>query len=260
MALKNLTNKQRLMLARQLGTSQSQSKWNRYYSRVRLAATSQVFPVGGGNIYSIPKGQIVKAFGYGRGGDMAAAGLPGVVATIADTNIQQPNQTNAGEIVLIEGVSMFMLSTSDANFAKQLDPSVSVVLETNGTTRYLLGIPSMIPGCGGLFGNAEAQSTAPSLQDSVSRGIGVITNGIPHASNFMPLPEPMLWNSAGRGDSTINISLTTEASVSTIATYGTASRAPAAAIQAYLAPLAAAVFVDFLVVFVGCTVNPLSTY
>jgi hypothetical protein len=256
MGIRALTTAQKKELARHLGSKQTQTKWNSYYSRVRFTADTLA-----ANVYSLAAGGYVQAFGYGRNQDMAAAGLAGVRATPADTNILTANQTIAGEMVLIEGVSIIMLAQSDANFAKRLDQTVSVKIKTNGTTEYLLGIPSMVPGCGGLFGSSEAWSVTPSIPDALSRSVGALSNGIPHSSNFMPLPEPMLWSSAGKGDSTFNVELKVEYAAATIAQFGSAARSAIADYQqAYTPPTAAQTFVDYMIVLVGCTVNPLSSY
>jgi len=258
MGLSALTKSQKQKLATHLGTQSTQSKWNKYYSRVRISATSAIV-TGTLNAYQATP-QTVEAFSYGRNQVMASAGLPGVVATLADTNIQQANQTNAGEMVLIEGISIFILGQSDANFTKQIDQAVSVSIEINGTTTYLCGIPSMLPSCGGLFGAAESISVAPPLPDQLSRNIGFVSNGLPHSSNFMKMPEPMLWASAGKGDSTFNVNMALSSTVTTPAQYGSTARIAGAGVAPYTPPLPAAVFTDYLVVLVGCTVNPLSTY
>jgi hypothetical protein len=144
---------------------------------------------------------------------------------------------------------------------KALDQNVSVKIRLNGSIDYKLGIPSMLPACGGLFGSSEAWSVAPSLPDQVSRNIGSLTNGLPVSDNFFPLPEPMLWMSAGRGDSTFNIILKVEQPVSTIPQWGSAARAAVAdSVAPYTPPTAAQVFADIKVVLIGCTVNPLSSY
>jgi hypothetical protein len=254
--LRNLNAAMREKIARHFGGVQTQSKWNCYYSRVRFTCTS-ISALS----YQIAAGAIVNAFSYGRGGaDMASAGLSGVQSTTADTNIITPNQTVAGESVLIEGVGLIALTQSDANLLKAADQNISVTIKTNGTTDYLLGIPSMIPSPGGLFGASEAWSTVPSLPDQLSRSVGVISNGLPHISNYLPLPEPMLWSSAGRGDSTFNIQLKVERTVATLAQFSGAARTAASGVAPYTPPTAAQTFIDYMVVLVGVTLNPLSVY
>jgi hypothetical protein len=265
-ALKNLSAAQRNRLLSVLKGQQSQSKWNAYYSRVRFTAASRV-DTATTSSFQLPAGAIVTAFGYTRTGDMAAAGLAGTTATIADTNIITANQTIASERVLIMGLGIMALAQSDAQFLKQLDQSTSVKIKLNGTTDYLMGIPSMSPGPGGLFGSSEAQSAAPDLQAQVSRSFGVITNGLPHTSNFYPLPEPMLWGAAGQADSTFAVELKVERAVATIPTFGygagpraaVAGGATTSGTAPYITPAAGSVFVDYMVVVVGCTINLLSS-
>jgi len=253
--LSNLSYAQKKHLIAMVRAKQTQSKWNAYYSRVRFTAASLA-----ADQYLLPAGGYVTAFSYGIGSPMNSAGLAGVNATASDTNILTPSQTISGEIVLVQGISLMYLAQSDANFLKQLDQSVSVKIKTNGTTEYKMGIPSMLPACGGLFGSSEAWSVAPSLPDQLSRSVGVITNGIPHSSNFYPLPEPMVWASSGQGDSAFNVELKVEQPVATIAQFSSVARVAGAGVAPYTPPTAAQVWADIMVVLIGCTVNPLSSY
>jgi hypothetical protein len=254
-----LSSDQQAAVAAAIAGNPIQTKWNSYYSRIRITATgiaagatatSQSFLVAAGSEF--------QAFGYSRNGDMTAAGLPGVQATPADTNILTPNQTISGEMILIMGIGIMALTQSDANLLKQLDQCTSVKIKTNGTQEYLMGVPSMVPGPGGLFGASEAWSVAPSLADQLSRSVGVISNGIPHQSNFFPLPEPMIWASSGQGDSNFNVIFKVERAVATLAQFGSDGRAAASGVAPYVSPTASQVFVDYMTVIVGVTINPLS--
>jgi hypothetical protein len=251
-----LSKSQQAAIANANAGLQTQTKWNSYYSRVRITSTSL-----SGASYVVAAGNTFQAFGYSRNGDMTAAGLPGVQATPADTNILTPNQTISGEMILIMGFGIMALAQSDANLLKQLDQCVSVTLKTNGTQEYLMGIPSMVPSPGGLFGSSEALSAVPDLASAVSRSFGVISNGVPYINNFFPLPEPMVWSSSGNGDSNLNVIFKTERQVTTDAQWsgGGVTRAAGTGVQAYTGPAASAVFVDYMTVVVGVTINPLST-
>ncbi len=238
-----------------------QTKWNSYYSRIRITATAVSNTVA----FTVAPGSEFQAFGYSRNGDMTAAGLPGVQATPADTNILTPNQTISGEMILIVGIGIIALTQSDANLLKVLDQCTSVKIKTNGTQEYLLGVPSMVPGPGGLFGNSEAWSAAPDLQASVTRSFGVISNGIPHVSNYFQIPEPMIWASSGQGDSNFNVIFKVERAATTLVQWGSTARAAIVAtagapgqVAAYTPPSFNQVFVDYMTVVVGCTINPLS--
>jgi hypothetical protein len=236
------------------------SKWNAYYSRVHIACTSG----GAGAAFVVAAGTELFGFGYYRGGDMAAAGQNGTTATYADTNIQTASQTISGEAIEIDGVGLILLTTSDANLAKSLDPNVSVRIRLNGNVDYPMGIPSMLPGPGGLYGASEAQSVVPSQLDQAGIVVGAMSNGIPHVSNFYPLPEPMIWASAGHPDSTLNVVLKTERTTTTIAQYSGAARTAVAGgatspgTAVYAVPALSAVFVDYMIVVVGRTVHPQS--
>jgi hypothetical protein len=242
-----------------------QTKWNSYYSRIRITCTGG----SSGVPYTVAAGNEFQAFGYSRNGDMTAAGLAGVQATPADTNILTPNQTISGEMILIAGIGIIALTQSDALLLKYLDQCVSVKIKTNGTQEYLMGVPSMVPGPGGLFGNSEALSATPDFQSVASRSFGVISNGIPHCSNYFPLPEPMIWASSGNGDSNFNVIFKTERAVTLPANWSGTTRAGANTtgvsgtgftypVAAYTAPADTSVFVDYMTVIIGMTINPLS--
>jgi hypothetical protein len=248
-----LSSAQQAAVNAALAGNPTQTKWNSYYSRIRITATSLA-----ADVYTVAPGSEFQAFGYSRNGDMTAAGQPGVQATPADTNILTPNQTISGEMILIVGIGIIALTASDANLLKQLDQCTSVKIKTNGTQEYLLGVPSMVPSPGGLFGASEAWSVAPSLADQLSRSVGVISNGLPHISNFFPIPEPMIWASSGQGDSNFNVIYKVERTVNTIPQFGSVARAAGTGVAAYTPPTAAQVFVDYMTVVVGMTINPLS--
>jgi hypothetical protein len=255
MGYKGLSKSQQAAVSAAIAGQPTQTKWNSYYSRVRIAATTG----SSGVPYSIAAGQEVTAFGYNRSSDMAAAGLPGVTSTPADTNLLTANQTISGEMILIMGIGIIALTQTDAAFLKQGDQCISVKIRTNGTQDYLMGVPSMVPGPGGLFGSSEAESAIPSLGDAVSRSFGVISNGVPHASNFFALPEPMIWASSGNGDSNFQVIYKVERAFALPGNYSGTTRAAATGVQAYTAPAAASVFIDYMTVIVGVTVNPLSS-
>jgi hypothetical protein len=255
-----LSSAQQAAIANALSGNPTQTKWNSYYSRIRITATSTANTSATAQSFVVAPGTDFTAFGYTRNGDMSAAGLPGVVATPADTNILTPNQTISGEMLLIVGIGIIALTQSDANLLKQLDQCVSVKIKTNGTQEYLLGVPSMVPGPGGLFGASEAWSVVPNLQEQLSRSVGVISNGIPHVSNYFQIPEPMVWASSGQGDSAFNVIFHTERTCTTISQFGSTGRTAATGVATYVSPAFSQVFVDYMTVVIGCTINPLSSY
>jgi hypothetical protein len=238
-------------LAGNVGNGGTNTKWNSYFSRCRITSNSLT-----ADQYIVSAGQEVTAFGYARGNDMTAGGQPGYQAKSSDTNIVTPSQTIAGENVVIYGIGINVGGMSDANLLKQLDPNVSVKLRVNSTTDYLLGTPSMLPSPSGLFGSSEAWSVAPSLPDQVSRNIGAMSNGVPHASNFFPFPEPFMWYSAGNGDSNVQVILRVENQVATIAQFSSVARAAATGVAPYTPPTAAQTWVDWMIILIGQTVLP----
>ena len=179
------------------------------------------------------------------------------------THILTASQTVAGEALEIDGIGLILLQQSDMNLAKQLDQCLSVTLRMNGNTNYPMGIPSMLPGPGGLMGTSEAASIAPD-QLSQLAFVGAMSNGLPHITNYFPLPEPMIWSSAGKTDSTLNVIVKAERSVTTNPNYGSLARvavaggATTSGTAIYTPPLFGAVFVDYMIVVVGRTILPLS--
>jgi|ERR1017187_625987 hypothetical protein len=265
MGNRSLTSSQNSLIQKVMKGQATQTKWNSYYSRVRVggaASGTNITTLAAGQ-YTIQPAAPLRAFSYGRGQDMASAGIPGVLATAADTNITTANQTVAGEVLVIEGIGLILLGQSDAGLAKQLDQNLSVIIKLNSSTEYLLGVPSMVPGPGGLYGVSDAPSVGAGTLEQFAM-IGAMSNGIPSASNFMPLPEPMVWLPAGQGDSNFNVNLNVERATSTLLGYAHATRVEIASIATispvapYAAPLGTAVFVDYMVVLIGQTANPLS--
>ena len=68
MDLSGLTSAQQKAVLGAISGQQVQTKWNNYYSRVRVSATSLV-----ANSYIVAPGNEFIAFGYSRNSDMAAA-------------------------------------------------------------------------------------------------------------------------------------------------------------------------------------------
>lgn len=247
-------------------SGQTQTKWNSYYSRIRLPANTVVTSTG---VITGSQGKVSRAFSYGIGQDMAPAlaGTTGTTAQLSDTNLLTANQTVSAESVLIEGISLILLSTSEPLYALSLDPNTSVQLILNGTTKYPLGIPSMIPGCGGLFG-AGVSGVAQPLAEAAFTTVSFANNGMPLAQNYFHLPEPTAWMSTGSNiDTNLNLVFTIENSVTTPAVFGgqgnragiTADTAGAPYyVQAFTATTTGAVFVDYMCVLVGRTFNPVS--
>jgi hypothetical protein len=236
------------------------SKWNAYYSRVVFQTQSGV---AGTSAFTVLAGTELLGFGYSRGTDMGPAGLAGTIATYADTNIQTPSQTVAGEALEITGVGLIVLGATDAQLLKALDQNTSVKIRMNGATDFPMGIPSMLPGPGGLFGTSEAASVAPPQQAPVAIQIGMMTNGLPHIGNFYPIPEPLVWASAGKADSTLNVILKSERQTITNVNYQSAARAAVAGgadtpgTAAYTPPVfGVGVSVQYMIVMVGRTINP----
>jgi hypothetical protein len=229
-----------------LGAAQPQ--WNLYWSRVRFVAT---LTGSGPYIYSIAT-QTVQAFNYGFGASATVAGLP-ANATAADTSIQQPMQTINAENVLVRGVGLFLAPGSDPILAKQLDATVSVTVNL-GPTKYKLGLPSFLPGPGGLTGFTESMIAQPPPTDAFIREIGGMSNGAPIAGNYLEFPRSLLWMPAGAGNaSNFFVELQCQvAATQPVNTEGVADRTAEAqsstfaGTNAWTHPAVATVFVDYV--------------
>lgn len=198
-----------------------------YWSKVRLAgvvASSQL---------TMPAAK-VSAFSYGLQQAMVAAGFPTAFgnATEADTNLEQPGQTNSGETVEILGVGIQLCSDTDGELARQIAPHLCVrMVRANGTPTRL-GPMTMLPGGGGLFGGASTRLVeTPLNQATIERG--VISNGYPSALNYRSLPEPILWTTVGTTDGILSVEVEQTRPV-TITLPPT--RAATAGVAAYIAP------------------------
>lgn len=215
---------------------QRYSTWNKYYSTVRF----QFARTGAGPFtWTVAAGTELRAFGYGLGQDMGGVGFPSGTspATLAETNLQQASATLAGEKVRIWGMSCLLTSDSDAFLAKLLFPNLSVQLSLNGDqTVFKLGTPEIIPGGGGFNGFGDSFIQQPPLPDTYVSRSGAMSNGLPHAGNFYPFPQPVIWSPQGETDSNLVVKIKAERAVSTTST----DRAGAAGVAAYTSPAATA--------------------
>lgn len=190
-----------------------------YYSKVRFHA-DQSGEVGGPWAYVIPQGTVVRAFSYAaETGTAVTGGFPAaMVATFAETNLQQPGETISGENVQIKGVACMLIHGlidddvdnqlfTDSRLVAQLSECVSVELALNGTqNNFQMGVLGMVPCGGGFFGSGiDTLGTQPI--DGGRPIFHFAQNGWPVASNVMWLPEGVVWRRAGKNDSLLNIRL-----------------------------------------------------
>lgn len=202
-----------------------------YYSKVRIAASrSPAAPAAGS--YTVARGTKVRAFSYGIGKSMASAGWAnGEIATIADTNIANPFETNSGESVLIHGIAIQPLMACghldaasavgttprtrlcDAHLLAALTEAMSITLAYNvGKNQYPLGTLTMIPGAGGLEGAAPATVGQVALAGE-PRHVSFATNGMASRTNFWRVPEGIWWNKKGEADSDLSLDFELERAV-----------------------------------------------
>jgi len=188
-------------------TGQRFRLWNNYYSVVRFqAVVSSVPPV---TTLTFPVGEL-KPFSYRIGDPLTAAGFDPTMgnATDADTNLVKANETVAGEMLTIAGVSLMPSEVTDIGLWKQLCSSMSVQISMDGGGHtYKLGRPTMIPGSGGTFGGGLTPTIVPSLVASAAFDQS-FSNGWPTVDNYYPFPEPIIWAPSGETDSNFSLILT----------------------------------------------------
>ena len=155
------------------------------------------------------------AFSYGVTGVMTAAGQAGVLATQADTNLQNPGQTRDQADVFIYGISAALDPRSEASLVGDLFAETDVQISTNANTQIPLGKMHMFPQPGGLFGAGQSSLKAPGInsQGLVDAGEGVtqpfMTNGNPTAGSYVRLDAPIFWAGLGVGpDSNLQLTCT----------------------------------------------------
>jgi len=194
---------------RSLRSQVSNRPGKQYYSTVRFqflaAPEPNVVPPTWVD-YTLPQGQRV-AFSYGVQDDASAAGFPQTFRpTECETNLITRSDTG-GAIVKITGISFHLSATSDAGLAAHVFDNVFADISLDGSNRYmLLGRLDRVPQSGGLYGSGASLVTQPPLNTSIAQ-VGALTNGMPIATNFLKLPEPITWNPASRIDSRFQIRL-----------------------------------------------------
>lgn len=210
---------QRTDLRRQMGVPAQRFKlWNAYYSVVRFAGTvTAVVGPPATTTVTWQGGVEFRPFSYRILDPLTSAGFPaafgpGALATQADTNLVKASETNAGEQVMVHGISVMPGLTTDFGAWNFLGDNLSVVISMDGDARrYRLGRPFMIPASGGNYGGIGASVITPFQS-------GTWANGVPDIANYYPFPEPMLWSSSGETDSNFNVVLRLERGVSLTST------------------------------------------
>ncbi len=221
------------------------------WSYTRFIATLVAGPPVVATINQTPR----VAFSYGVGGTMDAAGQPAVVATQADTNLQNPGQTRDQADVFIYGLSAHLDPRSEASMVGDLFAETDVQISTNANTQIPLGKLHMFPQAGGVFGAGQSAMKAPGTahQGLVDGGEGVqqpfMSNGNPTAGSYVRLDAPIFWAGLGVGpDSNLQLTCTPRRAITRTAALARVAGAAGATYNgeplAYTPPAAAgAIFV-----------------
>jgi hypothetical protein len=197
------------------------------------------------------------AFSYGVNGDMAPAGRAGVLATQADTNIQNPGQTRDQADVLIYGMACFLMPGSEGSLIGDVWREVDIQIATNSDTTIPAGTLENYPAPGGLFGSALSQIRIPSIDTTgaADGGPGVAqpfaSNGNPIAGSFRSFENPIFWAGLSSGpDSNLQVIFTPRRPIVRNAPL---ARPAAPGIGVYTPPSAA--FVDVRVALLAATIK-----
>lgn len=213
------------------------SLWNTYFSTIRITAT--VGGTSGSQTYTVTSGSTVQAFAYGINDSLATvAGFPTGAgnATDADTNLVNKSQTNAGFKVIIRGIAILPTADSSPVMLKLLSDNVSVSVSLNGGTQsWKLGNLTFMPGGGGLYGAGHDVLQTPDLAQTTHLDPGSMVNGLPSAQNYLPLPQPLIWNPAGATDSTLVVVFRVERQIGALTLV---PRTAATGVTAYTPPAA----------------------
>lgn len=240
-----------------------------YYSTVRFNAPG----TGDDPITYTLSTTARRAFSYAVGQSKQPAGFQAIEeATIADTNLVNPNQTTSGQAVLIQGIkvqakagalyrpdatSAYRLRKQSGALLAALWECCSVELSLNGdNNRYRLGALSNIPGGSALTGAAPDASGLPAFSGGPAP-VDFAANGWQTAGNYFRLPENLIWMPQGSEDSNLNVIFTPSRAI-TLTSGGPdnpiANVEAGTGVQAYNFP--SELIVDLKVQLVGQTVAP----
>lgn len=196
-----------------------------YYSAVKFFAPRVGTPPGP-YTYALAQGTQVRAFSYAVQQLMTSAGFTAADgnASIADTNLTQANQTTGGQNFLIHGLAIQLQGASlhlndgqsgnrrvrlpDARFTGALFECVSVELSLNGDeNRFRLGRIGMVPGAGGLTGDAYDAVGGLSFAGQ-GKTLAYPNNGWATRANYFRINEGLIWRNQSNSDANLNIIFT----------------------------------------------------
>jgi len=211
-----------------------------YYSSVCFRADF-VYDTDIGWHYTFARGQVRRAFAYGRGQDGGIAGFTLAtdgLMTLCETNLVKPHETLSGQQVQIDGLGIFVkpamtdgLRFVQARVLAQIATNVSVQFSVNGDENlFPLGTIQQIPAAGGLVGMGNddlafipQNYTAQDLSTNIGDPFPFCQNGWQTRGNYYRLPSGVIWNPAGSPDSMLNVIFTNERAF-TVYTGGTPER------------------------------------
>ena len=202
-----------------------------YYSSVCWRALPVLDSLEGSPIgwhYAFERGEVRRAFSYGRGQDGVNAGFTPAIdgpMTLAETNLVKAHETIGGQMVQIEGIAIFIkpamtdgLRFVQARLLAQIATNVSIQLSVNGDENmFALGTLQQVPCAGGIVGVVNDDlSFIPSL----TAGGGVVSNigapmpfgqnGWATRGNYYRLPSGVIWQPTGNADGMLNVVFTNE--------------------------------------------------
>jgi len=191
--------------------------------------------------YPFTRGEIRRAFAYGRGQSGVIAGFADAIdglMTLAETNLVKASETIGGHQVQIDGIAIFCKPAMtdgerflQARLLAQIATNVSIQMSLNGDQNtFPLGTLQQIPAAGGIVGAGNDDlDFIPLNYDKQSLGANIggpfdfAQNGWQTRGNYYRFPNGLIWNHAGIHDSMLNVIFTNERDF-TVYTGGTPER------------------------------------
>lgn len=251
----------RQFIAKEYGGKPVQLQEHPIFSTVRFQATLAAGPPVVATIDTSPR----VAFSYGLNQDMGPGGRAGVLATAADTNLQNPGQTRDQADVFIFGMAAFLLGQSDGALVERIWRETDVLIQTNADVTMQGGTLDCYPQPGGLTGEMKSNILIPAQHaiGGFDGGEGgkksFASNGVPTAGSFRRFENPLFWAGQGKGsDSNLQVICTPRRSIvetCALARAAQAAGANTAGAGVYTPPTGTTVFVDVRWVLYAATVK-----
>lgn len=179
-----------------------------YYSTFRFGAQR----VGAGPYtYTVQPTQ-VSAFGYKVGDDAGGAGMPGLIATKAETNlVSGGSQTNDTSDFVFDSIGFEVCPSEffSPELLLRLARNLFAEISLSGSSLQTVGPITDYPHGGGFYGQAAAKLTCSAADVNASEWVSHLEIGYPSAGAARKLKSPVRWYATGKGkDSSLKLNIT----------------------------------------------------